>query len=128
MKILQELAQRCTCPVCQPGCLCGDCRACSNAALDRAMVRNAKTISALACLFVVFGGFIFFVPVVSLAATPTITQTVSLRVPSAENATTPMGSISFCLFGDGAVLVHGSYYPSVAMNQTGRHFCGRNQT
>lgn len=128
MKILQSLGPRCSCPVCGPGCLCGDCAACSNASLDRAMLRNAKRLSALAVLMIVLGGFVFFVPVVSLAATPTITETVALRVPPAENATVPMGSISFCLFGEGAVLIHGSYYPSVAMNQTVRHICGANQT
>lgn len=69
------------------------------------------------------GGFVFFVPVVALGATPTISETFSVRVQPADNATLPMGSIAFCYFGLGAVLVHGIYYPSVALNQSSHRTC-----
>ena len=111
--------------MCEPGCLCGDCAACSNPSLDRAMSRNAKTISAIACLAIVLGGFVFFAPVVTLGQTPTVTETVSLRLQQAVNSTAPMGSISFCLFGEGAVLINGTYYPSAALNASDTQICGR---
>ncbi len=123
MKIFQQLSASCSCEVCRPGCLCGDCAACSNAALDRAMLRNAKKISALACLVIVLGGFVFFAPVVTLGATPTVTETFAMKFRPADNATSPMGSISFCLFGEGAVLINGTYYPSVLLNQTAMKLC-----
>ncbi len=123
MKIFQQLTASCSCAVCRPGCLCGDCAACSNAALDRIMLRNAKRISALACLVIVLGGFVFFAPVVTLGATPTVTETFALKFQPSDNATSPMGSISFCLFGEGALLVNGSYYPSVALNQSAKRIC-----
>jgi hypothetical protein len=123
MRIFQQLSARCSCAVCRPGCLCGDCSACSNAALDRIIVKNAKRISALACLAIILGGFVFFAPVVTLGATPRVTETFSLKFQPSNNATLPMGSISFCLLGEGAVLVNGSYYPSVALNQSSRRVC-----
>jgi hypothetical protein len=123
MKVFQQLASTCSCAFCQQGCLCGDCAGCSNKALDRAILRNAKRLSALACLLVVLGSFVFFVPVVTLGATPTITETFSVRVQPAQNVTSTMGSISLCLFGQGAVLVHGAYYPDVAVNQSAKHVC-----
>ena len=123
MKIFQQLTEKCSCPVCRPGCLCGDCSACSNPALDRALARNAKRISAIVCLAIVLGGFVFFAPVVTLGATPTVTETFSLKVRPAANATLPMGSISFCLLGEGAVLMNGTYYPTVALNQSARRVC-----
>ena len=124
MRVFQQLSAHCSCAVCKAGCLCGDCAACSNPTLDRSMLRNAKRLSALAVLAMVLGGFVYFAPVVTLGATPTVTETVSMRFQS-NNATSPMGSISFCLFGDGAVLVNGTYFPNVALNQTGTRYCGR---
>ncbi|HYB76024.1 MAG TPA: hypothetical protein VEC08_03600 [Nitrososphaerales archaeon] len=123
MKVFQQLSAKCACEVCGKGCLCGDCAACSNPALDRALSRNAKTVSALACLAIVLGGFVFLAPVVTLGQTPTLTETFSLRVQQPQAGTTPMGSISFCLFGEGAVLINGSYYPSAATNQNESHIC-----
>ena len=76
-------------------------------------------------LAIVLGGFVYFAPVVSLGATPTVTETLSMRVPQPANATAPMGSISFCLFGNGAVLVNGTYYPNVEVNLTGGRACGK---
>ena len=96
---------------------------CSNATLDSLIPRNAKRLSALACIIIFVGGFVFFVPVVALGATPTISEAVSVRVQPAENTTLPMGSIAFCFFGYGAVLIHGIYYPSVALNQSSRRAC-----
>ncbi|HUK79763.1 MAG TPA: hypothetical protein VLU91_03765 [Nitrososphaerales archaeon] len=125
MKVFQQLSARCTCEVCGQGCLCGDCAACSNPALDNSMSRNAKTISAVACLAIILGGFVFLAPVVTLGQTPTVTETFSVRVQQSQIATAPMGSISFCLFGEGAVLINGTYYPSAATNQTGNHICSR---
>ncbi len=125
MRVFQELSARCSCEVCTEGCLCGDCVRCSNPALDRAMVRSAKTISAIACLAIILGGFVFFAPVVTLGQTPTVTETVSVRVQQPLNATAPMGSISFCLFGEGAVLFNGTYYPSAALNQNETRICSR---
>jgi hypothetical protein len=87
------------------------------------MLRNAKRLSALAVLAIVLGGFVYFAPVVTLGATPNLSETVAMRFQS-SNATSPMGSISFCLFGDGAVVVNGTYYPNVALNQTGTRYCG----
>jgi hypothetical protein len=87
------------------------------------MSRNAKTISAVACMAIILGGFVFLAPVVTLGQTPTVTETFSVRVQQSQIATAPMGSISFCLFGEGAVLINGTYYPSAATNQTDDHFC-----
>lgn len=128
MKVFQELSATCSCSVCKPGCLCGDCRACSNPSLDSAMLRNAKRLSALAVLAMVLCGFVYFAPVVTLGATPTVTETISMRFQQPNNnGTLPMGSISFCLFGDGAVLINGTYYPAVALNQTisQSRYCGK---
>jgi len=74
-------------------------------------------------LALVLGGFVFFAPVVTLGATPAVPQRAALRFQQSNNATSPMGSISFCLFGEGAVLVNGSYYPSVALNGSTRRVC-----
>ena len=124
MKVFQQLSARCSCTVCKTGCLCGDCKACSNPSLDSSILKNAKRLSALAVLAVVLGGFVYFAPVVTLGATPTVTETISMRFQqSGSNATSPMGSISFCLFGDGAVLINGTYYPAVALNQSVGRFC-----
>ena len=123
MKISQELPSKCVCALCGPGCLCGDCSSCSNPALDREIVTFAKRLSVVACIILFVGGFVFFVPVVSLGATPTITETVSFRVQPAENATLPMASIAFCYFGQGAVLVRGVYYPSATLNLSSRRMC-----
>jgi len=123
LKVFQQLSARCACDVCGRGCLCGDCAACSNPALDRALSRNAKTVSALACMAIILGGFVFLAPVVTLGQTPTLTETFSLRVQQSQIATAPMGSISFCLFGEGAVLINGTYYPSAATGQNESHIC-----
>lgn len=111
--------------MCRAGCMCGDCLACSNPSFERAVLRTAKRVSALAMLAIILGGFVYFAPVVSLGATPTMTETFSMQVQQPGNATVPMGSISFCLFGDGAVLINGTYYPTVATNQTESSLCGR---
>ncbi|MDG6900427.1 MAG: hypothetical protein JRM80_00495 [Nitrososphaerota archaeon] len=123
MKVFQQLAATCSCSVCRTGCLCGDCEACSNPRLERSLATNAKRVSALACLVIVLGGFVFFAPVVALGASPAVTETVSLRFQPSTNSTSPLGSISFCLLGQGAVLVNGTYYPAVALNQTARRIC-----
>jgi hypothetical protein len=123
MKIAQELPSGCSCALCRTGCLCGDCAACSNPALDKEIVRFAKLLSVAVCVILFVGGFVFFVPVVALGATPTVTETVSFRVQPPENGTLPMGSIAFCVFGQGAVLVRGIYYPSVMLNQSARRVC-----
>ena len=123
MKVFQELSAKCACEVCGQGCLCGDCAACSNPVLDRAMSRNAKRVSAFACLAIILGGFVFLAPVVTLGQTPTLTETFSVKVQQAQIATAPMGSISFCLFGEGAVLINGTYYPSAATGQNESHIC-----
>ncbi len=118
MKILQELPRSCSCPECDAGCQCGDCSVCSNLALDGAISRYAKTLALAAFLLLVLGGFVFFVPVVAIGATPPVTQTVSLRVQTVDSAVRPLGSIGYCYLGVGAVLVQGVYYPSVALNQS----------
>lgn len=123
MKILQQLPARCSCEVCDAGCKCGDCVACSNTALDRTISTNAKRFAMAACLVLISAGFVFFVPVVTLAATPTMTQTVSLRLEPADNATLHLGSIGYCYLGMGAVFVHGAYYPTVALNESVRRVC-----
>jgi len=123
MKVFQQLSAKCACEVCGEGCLCGDCAACSNHILDRNISRNAKTISVVACLAIVLGGFVFLAPVVTLGQTPTVTETFFLRVQQSQIATAPMGSISYCLFGEGALLINGTYYPSAATNQSGTHIC-----
>ena len=125
MKVFQKLSARCTCPVCGAGCMCGDCLACSNPSFDRAVLKTAKRVSALAVLAIVLGGFVYFAPVVTLGATPVMTETISMQLQQPSNATAPLGSISLCLFGDGAVLVNGTYYPTVATNQTGNNLCGK---
>jgi hypothetical protein len=125
MKVFQQLSVKCACEVCGEGCLCGDCAACSNPVLDIAMSRNAKTISAIACLTIILGGFVFLAPVVTLGQTPTLTESFSVRVQQSQIATAPMGSISFCLFGEGAVLINGTYYPSAATGQNESHICNR---
>ncbi len=123
MKILQQLPARCSCAVCDGGCQCGDCVACSNTALDRNISRNLKRFAIAACVVMISAGFVFFVPVVALAATPTVTQTVSLRVDSADNGTLRLGSIGYCYLGMGAVFVHGAYYPAAALNQSTSRVC-----
>jgi hypothetical protein len=126
VKVFQQLSASCSCTVCKAGCLCGDCKACSNSSLDSSILTNAKRLSALAVLAVVLGGFVYFAPVVTLGATPTVTETISMRVQqSGSNGTLPMGSISFCLFGDGAVLINGTYYPAVSLNLTQSQVCNR---
>ncbi len=123
MKVFQQLTAKCTCEVCGEGCLCGDCAACSNPVLDRAMSRSAKTVTAFACLAIILGGFVFLAPVVTLGQTPTLTETFSVKFQQAQIATAPMGSISFCLFGERAVLINGTYYPSAATGQNESHIC-----
>ncbi len=97
---------------------------CSNTALDGSISRNAKRIAIAVCVIIISAGFVFFVPVVALAATPAVTQTVSLRVGPADNATLRLGSIGYCYLGMGAVFVHGAYYPAAASNQTSSRLCG----
>ncbi len=123
MKILQQLPARCPCPECDAGCQCGDCSTCSNAALDRAVTGYAKRVAVALCVFLAFGGFVFFVPVMAMGASPPVTRAVSLRVQLADNATEPLGSIGFCYLGVGALYIHGVYYPSVALNQTATRIC-----
>ena len=125
MKILQQLPTSCSCALCQVGCQCGDCRGCSNPTLDRALERNARRITAVACVILFLGGFVSLVPVVALGANPTVTETFSVKLPPSDNSTTPLGSLAFCYFGQGAVIVHGAYYPSVEQNSTTLRFCGR---
>ena len=125
MKVFQQLSAKCSCEVCREGCLCGDCAACSNPVLDRAMSKSAKTVSALACMAIFLGGFVFLAPVVTLGQTPTVAEVFSLRVQQSQIATAPMGSISLCLFGEGAVLINGTYYPSAATGQNESHICNR---
>ncbi len=125
MKVLQQLPARCACPLCDPGCLCGDCSACSKEVSTVFISRTVKSLSIAATLILVSAGFVFFAPVVALGATPTVTETVSLKVQQAGNATEPLGSIGFCYLGVGAVLVNGTYYPSVPMNQSSGQFCRR---
>jgi hypothetical protein len=79
-----------------------------------------------AFVFLALGGFVFFVPFVPIAAvgaTPPVAQNVGLKVQAANNATLPLGSIGFCYLGVGAVLYHGFYYPTVALNQTAKRAC-----
>lgn len=76
-----------------------------------------------ACVFLALGSFVFFMPVVAIGATPTVTQSISLKVETADNSTQPLGSIGFCYLGVGAILVHGVYYPSVTENQTTKRAC-----
>jgi len=71
------------------------------------------------------GGFVFLAPVVTLGQTPTVAEVFSLRVQQSQIATAPMGSISLCLFGEGAVLINGTYYPSAATGQNESHICNR---
>lgn len=123
MKILQQIPASCPCPLCQANCQCGDCQACSNPRLDRAMLRNAKRITALACVILFLGGFVSLVPVVALGANPTVTETFSVKLPPSDNSTVPLGSLAYCYFGQGAVIVHGVYYPSVELNKTGQRVC-----
>jgi hypothetical protein len=90
------------------------------------MSRYAKEAAVAACVFLALGWFVFFVPfvpVVAVGATPLATQTVYLRVQTADNATRPLGSIGYCYLGVGAVLYRGNYYPSVALNETGIRVC-----
>ena len=123
MKILQELPARCSCALCDDNCKCGDCSICSNVTLDSNMSKYAKRAAVAVCIFLALGGFVFFVPVVALGATPPVRETISVRVQTADNTTLPFASIGFCYLGVGAVLVHGVYYPSVALNQTARRTC-----
>jgi hypothetical protein len=124
MKILQQLPAGCSCAICLAGCQCGDCRACSNPKLDRSIVKNAKRLTALACIVLFMGGFVSFVPIVALGANPTVTETFSLKLPPSDNSTVPLGSLAFCYFGQGAVIVHGVYYPSVNASRTASRICG----
>ncbi len=123
MKIFQELPASCSCTVCGPGCQCGDCTACSNAALDHQVMGYAKGLTIAACAILFLGGFVFLVPVVAMGATPTVTETISLRVQPADNSTRPLGSIGYCYLGVGAVLVKGVYYPSANQNLTTTQAC-----
>ncbi len=92
-------------------------------ALDSAVSGYAKKVALATCVFLALGGFVFFVPVVAIGATPSVTQTVSLKVQTLGNGTLPLGSIGYCYLGVGAVLVHGVYYPSVALNDSSRRVC-----
>jgi len=123
LKILQELPAKCGCSQCSKGCLCGDCSLCSNPALDKAILRNIKRASALACVFLFLGAFIYFVPVVALGASPPVSEAVSIQVNQGGNGAAPLGSIAFCYLGQGAVLARGFYYPSVALNQSSKRVC-----
>ena len=123
MKILQQLPARCACALCDVNCKCGDCNACSNAVLDGAMSTYAKRAAVAVCAFLTLGGFVFFVPVVAIGASPPMAQTISLKVETESNSTLPFGSIGFCYLGVGAVFVDGVYYPSVALNQTSVRAC-----
>lgn len=123
MKILQELPVKCECALCDAGCLCGDCDACSRPGPTGRAYRAAKSLSIAACLLLLSAGFVFFAPVVALGATPTVTETFSLKFQGSGNSTQPLGSIGFCYLGDGAVLINGTYYPSVSMNQSARQIC-----
>jgi len=125
MRIFQQLSASCACAVCGPGCLCGDCAACSNPNSYRVVGRNATRISALLCLAMVLGGVVFFAPVVTLGATPPLTPRFSVKLQAATNSTAPMGSISFCLFGKGAVYVNDTYYPSITLNDTSPKVCAK---
>ncbi len=123
MKILQELPARCECALCDAGCRCGDCTACSNPVSTSSAYRAVKTFSIAASLILLSAGFVFFAPVVALGATPTVTETISLKLQPMGNATQPLGSIAYCYLGDGAVLVNGTYYPSATLNQSARQIC-----
>ena len=123
LKVFQELPSRCTCAVCGPGCQCGDCATCSNAALDATVTHYAKGLVVGVCVFLFLGGFVFLVPVMAMGATPNVTEPFSLRVQPADNSTRPLGSIGFCYLGLGAVLVHGVYYPAAQQNLTAKRVC-----
>ncbi|MGP8057427.1 MAG: hypothetical protein ACLP9K_07510 [Nitrososphaerales archaeon] len=93
--IFQEIPLRCECCGAYP-CLCGDCSGCSNGVDERHFLRNVKRFSILFCILAVAVGFLVFAPVVTI-------QT--------NAATVGMGSVTFCYLGQGALLVHGDYYP-----------------
>jgi uncharacterized membrane protein len=60
------------------------------------MMRSIKRLSMLCCILAAVMGFMIFVPVITIQA----------NAPSVG-----MGSITFCYLGQGALLVHGEYYP-----------------
>lgn len=110
--IFQKQPSKCGCPLCDEGCLCGDCSVCTNAAYDGALVRNAKRITGIACVVVLLGAFMFFAPVVSLGSeVPVTTGVPALRIQTSETSTAELCSITFCYLGSGAVYANGMYYP-----------------
>ena len=90
-----------------------------NEASEPVFRRNVKTISVVCFLLLTVGGFMVFAPVVSLRATADAAVSLgpSVRVQT-TNETIPLGSITFCYLGQGAVLVNGTYYPDAAQNAT----------
>jgi len=107
--IFQKVPAGCDCCSQIAGCLCGDCSRCCNTAAERALLRRVKRYSALACCISLAIGFVLFVPVVSLG--PAIPTTEGFSVQLESNTTAAMGSLSFCYFGQGAVVTQGVYYP-----------------
>ena len=107
--IFQKVPLRCEC--CTGGCLCGDCSGCQNLISDEIFLRNVKRISILCCLLVAIG-FAVFAPVVSLEAdVPAVGGFPVVTAQTNATHTTGLGSITFCLLGQGALLIHGAYYP-----------------
>src|SRR5208337_4405029 len=93
--IFQKLPLRCECCGAY-SCLCGDCSGCTNVVSERSILRNIKRLSILFCILALAVGFMVFAPVITI-------QTNASSVG--------MGSVTFCYLGQGALLVHGDYYP-----------------
>gem|GEM_PF-1910388 len=93
--IFQEPPLRCECCGAYP-CLCGDCSGCSDVVSERLFLRNVKRLSILGCILAVVIGFMIFAPVITIQA---------------NASSVGMGSVTFCYLGQGALLLHGEYYP-----------------
>jgi hypothetical protein len=120
VKLFQTLPSKCSCALCDAGCYCGDCANCMDRTSDAVFVRNVKIVAVICFVLLTVGGFMTFAPVVSVAAATDATVSLgpSVRVQT-TNETTPLGSITFCYLGQGAVLVNGTYYPDAIQNGTG---------
>ena len=97
MRLFQPTVRKCNCWFCMNSgsfgfrCLCGDCSYCS--VPGGRMISRRASAYLLTSLAVI--GFITFAPVITIQSSTTISR----------------GSIAYCYFGVGSLIINGTYYP-----------------
>jgi len=113
MELFQKLPLQCPCCQGQGNCLCGDCSGClRHGTSSKNSLGNVRRALIL-CGAIIAIGFTLFAPVVSVNTDIPVGGGISVTTVVQTNtaSTIGFGSISFCYFGEGALLIQGAYYP-----------------